>query len=72
MVRETIETIKNTHVNDLDNYGSEDVDGIYRSWYIEDDYEVDGLKKVTVWLYWYDDFNRSQYTSTTTYFKPKQ
>jgi Tfp pilus assembly protein PilV len=72
MVRETMETIKNTNIADLEHYGYEDADGIYSSWYIEDDYEVDGLKKVTVWLYWHDDFDRSQYTSTTTYFKPKQ
>jgi prepilin-type N-terminal cleavage/methylation domain-containing protein len=72
MVRETMETIKNTSISDMEYYGYDEQDGVYRSWYIEDDYEVDGLKRVTVWLYWHDDFNRSQYTSTTTYFKPKE
>jgi len=73
MVRQTIEDIKNTPVAYLDNYGYEDEDGIFRHWSIED--VADGgavLKKVTVWVYWTDDLNRSQYTSTTTYFQPKQ
>ncbi|MBD3218272.1 MAG: prepilin-type N-terminal cleavage/methylation domain-containing protein [candidate division Zixibacteria bacterium] len=73
MVRETIETIKNTPEDQMEDYGYEDEDGIFRHWYVEDSYEDQGdVKKVTVWVYWTDEFNRSQYTSTTTYFQPKK
>ena len=73
MVRETIEQIKNTPEDQLDYYGYEDEDGIFRQWAVEDSYEDNGdVKKVTVWVYWHDEFNRPQYTSTTTYFQPKQ
>ena len=74
MVRKTIEGAKNTPAAYLDNYGYEDEDGIFRHWTIEDAVADGGavLKKITVWVYWTDDLNRSQYTSTTTYFQPKQ
>ncbi len=73
MVRQTIETIKNTPENQLENYGYEDEDGIFRHWYIQDFYEGQtSVKMLTVWVYWNDEFNRPQYTSTTTIFHPKQ
>jgi competence protein ComGC len=73
MVRETIEQIKNTPVDQLNYYGYQDENGIFSQYVIQDSYEDYGiLKKVTVWVYWRDEFNRPQYTSTTTYFQPKQ
>ena len=72
MVRETIEGIKNTPEADMEYYGYDDKNGIFRHWYIEDSYEAPGLKRVTVWIYWEDDFNHSKYSSTTAYFQPKQ
>lgn len=73
MVRETIEGLKNTPSDLLGYYGYEDEGGIFRHWYIEDSYDDNGdVKKVTVWVYWSDEFDRPQYTSTTTYFQPKQ
>jgi type II secretion system protein I len=73
IVRKTIEQIKNTPEDQLGYYGYEETDGIFQQWAVEDSYEDGGsLKKVTVWVYWRDEFNRPQYTSTTTYFQPKQ
>ncbi|HEQ99761.1 MAG TPA: type II secretion system protein [candidate division Zixibacteria bacterium] len=73
MVRKTIETIKNTPESQLEYYGYEDEDGIFRHWYIQDLTEDQtNVKMLTVWVYWNDEFNRPQYTSTTTIFHPKQ
>ena len=59
IVRKTIEQIKNTPEDQLGYYGYEESDGIFQQWAVEDSYEDGGsLKKVTVWVYWRDEFNR--------------
>lgn len=72
MVQQTIEELKNTPEASMEDYGYDYKEGIYRSWYVEDVYEVSGLKKVTVYVYWHDSFENPQYTQTSTYFQPKQ
>ncbi len=72
MVRQTIEEVKNTPEDQLMSFDYADVNGVFYHWMVEDSYEDPGLKRMTIWVYWYDDLNRPQYTSTTTYFQPKQ
>jgi hypothetical protein len=72
IVQKTIENLKNTHVDDLEDYGYEFEDGIYTNWYLEDVYDIEGLKQVTVYVYWHDSYYRPNYTSTSTYFQPKE
>jgi prepilin-type N-terminal cleavage/methylation domain-containing protein len=72
MVRQTIEEVKNTPYDDLEWYGFEETGTYFHHWYLEEDLEQANILKMTVYVYWEDEFQNPQYNTTTAYFQPKE